>query len=191
MARRTTAKFHGNTGTSSIVPAAKLGTSIALEREPPRPSMTRTPIHPMRKLLLTSLITCVGFAACADHNGSLAALDNGPQAPINDPDDGVFQPGPDAGGSAGAGDALTDDPLTDATGGGTGGSGDAGGAQQGGGTGSAQDGGSGGGTSQEGGSQPPTEGGGQPVPEPGTLLLVGSGLAAAALLRRRRKPLEA
>jgi hypothetical protein len=30
-------------------------------------------------------------------------------------------------------------------------------------------------------------GGGQPVPEPGTLLLVGSGLAGAALLRRRRQ----
>lgn len=30
-------------------------------------------------------------------------------------------------------------------------------------------------------------GGGQPVPEPGTLLLVGTGLAGAALMRRRRE----
>jgi hypothetical protein len=29
--------------------------------------------------------------------------------------------------------------------------------------------------------------GGQPVPEPGTLLLVGTGLAGAALLRRRQQ----
>ncbi|MDA0935326.1 MAG: PEP-CTERM sorting domain-containing protein, partial [Planctomycetota bacterium] len=38
-----------------------------------------------------------------------------------------------------------------------------------------------------GGGNPP----GSPVPEPGTMLLVGSGLAGAAVARRRRKESEA
>ena len=38
-----------------------------------------------------------------------------------------------------------------------------------------------------GGGGPPSPGS-QPVPEPGTLLLVGAGLAGAAFVNRRRKP---
>ena len=45
-------------------------------------------------------------------------------------------------------------------------------------------GGGGGGTGGGGGGAGP----GSPVPEPGTMLLVGSGFAAAAFLRRRRQP---
>lgn len=37
---------------------------------------------------------------------------------------------------------------------------------------------------------PDAPGPGEPVPEPGTMLLVGSGLAGAALLGRRRRRLE-
>lgn len=47
-------------------------------------------------------------------------------------------------------------------------------------------GGNGGGTSGEGNPGTGTEGS-TPVPEPSTLLLVGSGLACAAMLRRRRQ----
>jgi hypothetical protein len=38
-----------------------------------------------------------------------------------------------------------------------------------------------------GGSPEPPNPGSQPVPEPGTLLLVGAGLASAAYVSRRRK----
>lgn len=48
-------------------------------------------------------------------------------------------------------------------------------------------GGNGGGTSGEGGNSGTGTEGSTPVPEPSTLLLVGSGLACAAMLRRRRQ----
>lgn len=59
-----------------------------------------------------------------------------------------------------------------------------GGATTGGGTGGNTGGNTGGGTTGGGGGSPPS---GSPVPEPGTMLLVGTGLAGAALLRRRRR----
>jgi hypothetical protein len=125
------------------------GTTIALRR--PLAYCPASP-DPMRTNLLLSLMTCVMFAACADHRGDLTAA-NAPQPPVNEPDPGSVGPG----GSP---------PNTEPPGGG-GGSG-------------------GGGGTGEGGGGTGTEGSG-PVPEPSTLLLVGSGLACAAMLRRRRQ----
>lgn len=123
------------------------------------------------QLTLASLLLTLGFAACADHSGGLIAFD-GPQPPVVPGDqhavDPVIIPGGGGGGGGGG------------TGGGTGGGGTGGGGSGGGGTGGGGTGG--GGTGGGGGGTP-----GQPVPEPGTLLLVGTGLASAALMRRRRQ----
>lgn len=123
----------------------------------------------MRKIVLT---LSLGFAltACADHAGSIVANADGPKAPINQPDTKVTDPG--------SGSPSTNTPSEPGNnGGGTGGGAGSGGGNPGGGN-------PGGGT---GGGPGGGSGGGSPVPEPGTLLLVGTGLAGAALLRRRRQ----
>lgn len=112
----------------------------------------------MRSNLFLSLSACFLLGACADHAGDVLVTADNPPPPINQPDGGALSPNSQTAGPTGPGQGP--------------------GSQSG--TGGAGAGGGGGGAGGGGG-------GGQPVPEPGTLLLVGSGLAGAALLRRRRQ----
>lgn len=80
-----------------------------------------------------------------------------PQPPVNAPDPGAIGPGTNPGNSV-------EPPGGGSTGGGNGG-----------------------GNPGEGGNPGTGTEGSSPVPEPSTLLLVGSGLACAAMLRRRRQ----
>lgn len=140
----------------------------------------------MRTTLLSSLLLCFGFAACADHAASALVADNNPQAPINQPDTKVITP---SGGSSNSSNGGAEGGLGEG-GSGSGGSGSGG---------NSGNGGSGSEAGSEGGGLGSGPGGGQggqggsPVPEPGTLLLVGSGIAglAGAAMRRRQKKQEA
>jgi hypothetical protein len=126
----------------------------------------------MRPTLHLSLTAVLLLAGCADHTGELLAR-NSPQAPINQPDSG-----------AGSGGAGGSNPTHS-----TGTEGTAGGQEPG--SGLPPNSGSGstsaGGSSGSGSTPPEGTSGGSPVPEPSTLLLVGTGLAGAAILRRRRR----
>ena len=163
----------------------------------------------MRKFLsINLLIACIALPSCSDGTANFVSSADGPDAPINDPDTGVFNPAnpgsgnttePTNGGTTGSGansggTGEGGEPSDPGNGGGTTGGGSTGGGSSGagnGGTGGGTNTGGGGGGGGGGGSSVGSEGGssGQPVPEPGTLFLVGTGLAGvgASLLRRRRK----
>jgi hypothetical protein len=129
------------------------------------------------KLILTLLSAIpLALASCADHAGTQLAVD-GPSSPINTPDTELLpNPGestpPETGSST-----TTVDPGTGTGSGGTGNAGNGGNESSGSGSGT-------GGGGNTGGGQT-----GSPVPEPGTLLLFGTGLAglAGTALRRRRR----
>lgn len=112
--------------------------------------------------LTLALLLCIGFGACMDHSGQVTLANRQP-TPVGDPDQKIIDPL--LGGASGGGNTNGG---SNTGGGNTGGGSNTGG----GGTGS---GGTGGGPA------------GGPVPEPGTMLLVGTGLAGAAMLRRKRK----
>ena len=128
-------------------------------------------MHILAKISLLTISLLL--PACADSGAPALGNDPGPQAPVNDPDSGVFNP-PGGGNGTSAGSNNSGSGNSGSTGSsGAGNSGSNGGSGSGG-----SGGGNGGGAS-----------GSQPVPEPGTLILFGTGLAGvgASLLRRRRR----
>jgi len=139
--------------------------------------------HRITLVLFSAL--ALAFAGCADHAGSPLAS-GGPSAPINDPDTHLLpNPGENTGAGAGQSGSSGGTGAARNAGGSSTGSGGTSGTGEPGATGEPSTG------NQSGGGSNPGSGGqaGSPVPEPGTLLLFGTGLAglAGASFRRRRR----
>lgn len=119
-------------------------------------------------LLLPSLALAMtlSLASCGDGHGSSASLSNNPPNPTSGGDDSVVNQNTPRGGEVAA--------KTTAENTNTGTTGTI--ASQG------SSGGGGGGSGEEGS---------QPIPEPATFFLLGTGLAAAAVYRRRKAPQQA
>ncbi|MBI5850804.1 MAG: PEP-CTERM sorting domain-containing protein, partial [Planctomycetes bacterium] len=140
-------------------------------------------MRPARLTLAALLVTL--FASCGDSGNPRLTSSGNPPPPITGGDGGVFAPpvsppvkdlgavtNPNAGTAVGGGGSgHGSSPGNGGNGGGNGGP-----------PGNSNSGG-GGGNGGPGNGNPP----GSAVPEPGTLLLVGTGLAVAATLRRRRQ----
>lgn len=113
----------------------------------------------MRQNLLISFALCLSFAACADHSGGVLSNGDTTQTPVdNGAGNGTGSPSETSTVVDGGTIEVPSDTGTPFD------------------PGDSTDGSTGG-----------LGGGSQPVPEPGTLLLVGTGLAGVALLRRRRQ----
>ena len=157
-----------------------------LARVAPPPVHTFTvPNMQLRLFTASALLVAAAMVSCTDHSSTVApAPQENPDPPVNGGDGDVFVPPITA---IDPSDPLDGDPDTGSTGGG-GSSGDNNG---GGGIGDNGGGGGGGGSGQSSGGG--SGGGGAPgaaVPEPGTMLLVGSGLASLAYYPRRQRRAE-
>lgn len=151
-----------------------------LARVAPPPVHTSTvPNMQLRLFTASALLVAAAMVSCTDHSSTVApAPQENPDPPVNGGDGDVFVP-PIT--EIDPSDPLDGGPGTGSTGGGSdnggGGLGDNGGGGGGGGSGQSNGGGGG-----DGGGTP-----GAAVPEPGTMLLVGSGLASLAYYRRRQR----
>ncbi|MEZ5965162.1 MAG: PEP-CTERM sorting domain-containing protein [Planctomycetota bacterium] len=118
----------------------------------------------MSRLLVLTLLAAVAGGCSGRRSGPTPTPSRDPSPPLTRSDRDAFQglppapPDVDGGGGAGAGNGGSGTAIGNAGSGNRGGSGGSSGGQK-----------------------------GAAVPEPGTMLLVGSGLAAAALARRRRR----
>jgi hypothetical protein len=129
----------------------------------------RTDLKAMKPSLLLlpslALAMTLSLASCGDGHGSSASLSNNPPNPTSGGDDSVVNQNTPRGGEVAA-KTTAENTNTGTTG-----------------TIASQGSSGGGGGSGEEGSQP--------IPEPATFFLLGTGLAAAAVYRRRKAPQQA
>ncbi len=151
-----------------------------LARVAPPPVLTSTvPNMQLRLFTASALLVAAAMVSCTDRSSVVApSPQENPDPPVNGGDGDVFVP------------PITAIDPSDPLDGGSGSGSNGGGSSNKGGLGDNGGGGGGGGTGQSNGGGDGGDGGGVPgaaVPEPGTMLLVGSGLAGLAYYRRRQR----